>query len=700
MGFLRRWAAYAKKAAHRSPRYLAFRLYQELASHARRPWSRVRPGLLRASWLVRTNGSHSLSELWEALHHGAFLLDPKRAQEYVAQFRDRWPELPDRVMSQADAIVRHEFNLLGSGPRRLGAHLPWHEDFKSGKEWPLRYAADLDYNDIERNSDVKVPWELSRCQHFAALGQAYWLSGDERYAREFVAEITDWIERNPWYYGINWSCTMDVALRAVSWIWGFFFFANSEACRSGAFRSAFLSSLWLHGEFIEANPEYAEVNGNHYLVDGVGLVFLGGFFRRSRAGRRWLRKGREIVVDEIFKQTTQDGVDFEQSTAYHRLVLEAFLTSYLVLRNVGEDAPAPAWQRVERMCQFVLAYTKPNGESPLVGDADDGRVQVLGLQAVRDHRYLLSTAAVLFRKPAFKGGAGKFWEETLWLLGPQAGPAYDGIQIGDPATSAAFEAGGFMVLRNKDTHLFVDVGEVGMRGLGGHGHNDVLSFELTLGGVDLVSDCGAYLYTADRVARNLFRSTAFHNTIEVDGQELNRFLGDHDLWRLHYDAVPVGVRYSFGPDRDVLVASHTGYHRLPEPVTHQREFFLHKHRNVVVIRDRIVGTGSHRLVWRCHLNPGVRSVIARDHVTLSSPQGRAWFGLYQAPPGFVLGIESGWISESYGVREPTGVLVIRAAGVVPAVFTCLFALDALDERSCGEYVAALDKSSHETAILR
>ena len=34
--------------------------------------------------------------------------------------------------------------------------------------------------------NVKVPWELSRCQHFTALGQAYWLTGDERYAREFV----------------------------------------------------------------------------------------------------------------------------------------------------------------------------------------------------------------------------------------------------------------------------------------------------------------------------------------------------------------------------------------------------------------------------------------------------------------------------------------------------------------------------------
>ncbi len=58
-------------------------------------------------------------------------------------------------------------------------------------------AAHLEYLELDRPTDVKVPWELSRCQHFTTLGQAYWLTGDERYAREFVDEVSDWIARNP-----------------------------------------------------------------------------------------------------------------------------------------------------------------------------------------------------------------------------------------------------------------------------------------------------------------------------------------------------------------------------------------------------------------------------------------------------------------------------------------------------------------------
>ena len=45
-----------------------------------------------------------------------------------------------------------------------------------------------------------------------------------------------------------------------------------------------------------------------------------------------------------------------------------------------------------------------------------------------------------------------------------------------------------------------------MRGRGGHGHNDILSFELFLNGFNVVTDCGAYLYTASREWRNRFEA--------------------------------------------------------------------------------------------------------------------------------------------------------------------------------------------------
>ena len=93
------------------------------------------------------------------------------------------------------------------------------------------------------------------------------------------------------------------------------------------------------------------------------------------------------------------------------------LTCGILLARHGEPF-APDWQsRLERMLEFVEAYVKPDGRLPLIGDADDGRIQKLGTQPINDHRYLLSAGAALFGRADFKRAAGQFADESFWLLG-------------------------------------------------------------------------------------------------------------------------------------------------------------------------------------------------------------------------------------------------------------------------------------------
>ena len=594
-----------------------------------------------------------------------------------------YPGSQVEIERAAGAILRHEFDLLGSGPKPLGTPLPWHTDFKTGRQWPPAYCGDIEYSELDQPTDVKVPWELSRCQHFTRLGIAYWLTGSEQYAAEFVAETSDWIEANPFSYGVNWACAMDVALRAVSWIWGFHFFAGSRACADAEFRRRFLRALFLHGEFIVRHLEKADLNGNHYVCDGIGLVFLGCFFRRARPARSWLALGRRIVEREIFEQTTPDGVDFEQSTAYHRLVLEAFLTGYELLRRHGDPPPDACWHRIERMCEFVQAYTKPDGRAPLIGDADDGRVQILGGQAIGDHRYLLSHAAVIFERGDFKASAGRCWEETFWLLGADAPDRFRGVRSQESPQSAAFAGAGFYVLRSPDAHLIIDCGEVGMRGRGGHGHNDILNFELSLNGLNVVTDCGAYLYTASREWRNRFRSTAFHNVLQIDGEELNRFVAPDALWQLHDDARPIEPVLHVGERADSFRGGHSGYSRLVPPLVHVREVIVEKGRPRVLLRDSVSGSGTHTLVWRFHVDPSATPEVAGTDVCLTGNGRTVWLLPDAAPAALSLSLEPGWVSPSYGVKVATTVLVWTAVAMVPIEVSYLFAESRLtvDERA-------------------
>jgi hypothetical protein len=665
----------------RGPRAAVTRLSAAVSRRLRRPWSRLYPRLISERLLLKAARCDSIDALWTRQLAAPFFLRPAVRLEWTSAFRLRYPGLEPERITSAEVVLRHEFDLLGSGTMALGSPLPWHDDFKAQKRWPRQFATDIEYMELDRPTDVKVPWELSRCQHFAVLGQAHWLTGDERFAEEFVAEISDWIDANPWGYGVNWACAMDVALRAVSWIWGFYFMGDSRACANPAFRARFLKSLYLHGEHVATHLERGDVNGNHFLSDGVGLVFLGVFFRDTRKGRRWLRLGRQIVVDEIFAQTSADGVDFEQSTAYHRLVLELFFTAYLLLEKAGERPPQAAWDRLQRMLEFVAAYTKPNGLSPLIGDADDGRVQKLGSQRLNDHRYLLSAGAALFGRNDFKQAAGEFWDEAFWLLGPDGASRYDSVAgRSSGPSSSAFPDGGFYVLRNQSAHLIVDCGEVGMRGRGGHGHNDILSFELWMNGANLVTDCGAYLYTASREWRNRFRSTAFHNTIEVDGEELNRFIGPDALWQLHYDAAPHDIAWSPSTAGAYFRGGHAGYRRLPFPVDVTREVFLPDCGGTAIVRDRIAGTGRHQMMWRFHLDPGIRADEVGAAIRLCAGSTEVWLRPESPLPDLHLRLEPGWVSPSYGVRVPTSVVVASLDAELPVSVTWLIGdRDALAE---------------------
>jgi len=84
-------------------------------------------------------------------------------------------------------------------------------DFKTDHRWNYKtYYKCTRLAPYPCGYDIKVPWELSRCQHFGCLGHAYWITGDKEHDQEFVTQFEDWIESNPWPSGLNWACTMEV----------------------------------------------------------------------------------------------------------------------------------------------------------------------------------------------------------------------------------------------------------------------------------------------------------------------------------------------------------------------------------------------------------------------------------------------------------------------------------------------------------
>lgn len=597
-----------------------------------------------------------------------FFLDRRHRDSYVRLAVVADGDTRGETIRRADAIVRHEFDLLGSGPTPLGDTIDWHLDFKSGRRWPLRHHAHLEYAELDLPSDVKVPWELSRFQYLTTLGRAYWFTNDERYAAEAARLMESWLLANPVGIGVNWACTMDVAIRAVNWLWGLFFFAGASAFPDSTTYRV-IESLHQHGRFISRHLERSDVNGNHYVSDLVGLLLLGLFFGALREARMWAAACREALAAEVLAQVYSDGVDHEQSVAYHRLVAELFLTSALALRANSQPLPEEVEARICEMCHFTAAYTRPDGLSPLVGDADDGRLQLLGNQRLRDHRYLCALGAVLFKVPMLKAAAGHLPEELCWLCGPQVADGYSELPDAPPPTSRAFVAGGFFVMRSARDHIFIDCGDVGLRGRGGHGHNDALAFECFVDGAPLLTDCGAYLYTADWRQREHFRGTASHNTVAVDGAELAALGGKNGLWTIADDAQPCLVRWAVDGDLHRFVGRHIGYRRLADPVTVTRTITYDSNKKYIEVLDELDGTAEHDVSCTFTLDPevrvasidGARAVLVRSGTSPCVAE-------FTLPAGCALEHDAGWVSPSYGVRVSTSVLRWRGRTRLPSRF--------------------------------
>lgn len=617
-----------------------------------------------ASWLdYRTTG---LSTAQQA----GFPLKP--STETAQAICTLYPDMQSKIIAAADHARAHGFDLLGSGPTHLGERMDWHLDFTTGYRFdPRQYYADVRQAPFPGGYEIKVPWELSRCQHFAWLGQAYTLTGDDKYTQAFVDQVDSWIQSNPWPWGVNWTCTMDVAIRAVNWLWGYAYLGHSPVLSDG-FRLAFYKNLLIHGRHIMHNLEnQGEHTGNHYLSNLVGLVYLGLLCPEFREARQWREFGLAQLEQEMVSQVYADGANFEASTSYHRLVLEMLLSATLLARSHGHEFGPGYRQRLEKMAEVVMALTKPDGTTPLLGDADNGRLHRLKVwdppeREWTDFRYLLAIAAVLFRREDFAQAAEDQWEEAFWLLGEEALTFRQEVEARPlPAlqrTSQTFPDVGWYVMRHDDHYLAIVAGPNGQHDNGSHAHNHSLSFELCTGGQTWILDPGSYVYTVDYAARNRYRSTAFHNTVVVDGQEQNPISpAEWDVFRLP-DVAQARVKHWSTTDGYTLFTGvHQGYARLQPPVMHERTVFFDRSLAVWIIHDRLLGRTQQPAVGYLHFTPGLRLQLmdgTEPEIRLRVDNGSRVLriaGLLGTalPPTLYYGT----VSRGYGVEQPAPVVV-------------------------------------------
>lgn len=582
----------------------------------------------------------------------------------ISRLKTMRPDTVTETVQAAERVMRHEFSLLGSGPFspsdpdrpvQADGYLPldWYLDPVSGLRFPrgIPYKEWKLYEMRPGNADVKLPWELARCQHFAVLGQAYRLTADERYAQEIFHEIADFMEANPVGMGINWTCTMDVAIRALNWAIGLVLVRSCGVIDRRVWQKSF-EALFDHGHFIRSNLENTyEVTSNHFLSNVVGLYCLSAVFCELPSGTEWDAFCRSCLEEEIVKQVLEDGADYESSVPYHRLVTELFLGAARLAEYRGQPLSESYMKRLGLMVDFLFMTLRPDGLMPQSGDADDGRMHIFtgyGRWNPQDARHLLGPAAFLLKNDEWTRCLNEdgLWEAAWWGFDIHGA---DDCGHAPPTVIRLFPDAGLLVAREKGNYLLVSNGIVGTKGFGNHKHNDQLGFEYHLDGKPLFVDPGSYVYTSDFDARNLFRGTAYHNTLMIHGEEQNEMRPEW-IFRLFETAHAVHEYVDVKEEHAEYRGRHVGYRRLADPVTHERTFRLLRGKNTLAILDRLDGSGEHVLRWHFHCAPRTE-VIRVDETSFRLTTGDTLTRLV-LPASLEGHISDAWYSPSYGVKVP------------------------------------------------
>lgn len=535
--------------------------------------------------------------------------------EYYRERNIRTPDInPEKIQigkeeqKWADDALEHTFFVhKGYQPSfNYGKNIDW-------KYWPVQ--------------DNELRWQLHRHKWFTPMGKAYRVSGDEKYAKEWVCQYIDWIKKNPLVEIDKNEFEMDgnsklagdaenmrfawrpleVSNRLQDQTTQFQLFVVSPSF-TPEFLTEFLLNYYKHANYLIGH--YSD-KGNHLLFEAQRIMYAGTFFPEFKDAIAWRKSGVAILNREISVQVYEDGGQFELDPHYHLAAINIFCKAlYLAdMNGFRGDFPKEYIDTVEKMIMFYMNICFPDYTNPCFSDAKITAKKEMLKNYRRWAKLFPENKAIQYF--ATEGKEGEL-------------PDY---------LSKGFLKSGFFVFRNSwGTDAIQMVVKAGPKAFW-HCQPDNGTFELWFNGKNLFPDSGSYVYAGEGEImewRNWFRQTCVHNTLTLSNKNLETTASETKLWQ------PEG-------NVQVLVTENQSYKKLK----HRRSVFFVDNTYFVIVDEAV---GSARGSVNLHFQmPKGKIANSREDMTFvtefetGSNMKLQCFG----PDGMTMKKEEGWQSTDY-----------------------------------------------------
>jgi len=428
----------------------------------------VKAAIAKSDW---TAAKHALAEHFRTRQTPRWGLDP-RAIGREPRFRS----------TGAENALKHRFTSIGI-PWQFGDTIDWafNPTTQPDSKWPRNH---------------EWTWQLSRHPMWLDLGRAFYATGNEKYAREFVAELQSWVHDCPVPLDApanvafsRWR-TIEAGIRAGT-VWPEVFprFLAAKAFDDEAL-VLMVKSFVEHAQYLMK----FHMQGNWLTMEANGLYHVGALFPEFTDAKLWRDTALGRLYRELHVQVYPDGAQIELAPGYHGVAIRNFLGPVELVPLTGFEVPGDYLAKMEKMFAYFLDSMQPDRTTPPLNDSGANSVM----------SYLREGARLFPQRADFR------WAAT-------------GGKEGKPPdhTSHEFPYAGQFVMRSgwdRDAlWLCMDGGPFGF----GHQHEDKLSVNLTAFGRPLLVEGGTYTYDASEWRRYVLSSRA-HNVVLVDGLDQNR----------------------------------------------------------------------------------------------------------------------------------------------------------------------------------
>ncbi|HEX7320352.1 MAG TPA: alginate lyase family protein [bacterium] len=570
-----------------------------------------------------------------------------------------------RVIEEAQNILKGRLNIYHTREIHAGQTINWHHDVLTNITWPK-----VPWRSIRLKQDhlgsIRNIWELNRHKHFVVLGKAYIYTNDKRFFNGFKEHFESWIRQNPYGIGVNWYSSLEIAMRAISWLWVYTFFGQTPAFAK--IHDPFINNLYIHAQHIYHYRSEFLHPSNHNIGEAAALYMLCAVFPQFDPDRTWRKKARDMLEKEVIRQTYTDGGCKEQSFSYMLFDLDLLMQTLFVSERMGDAFSDHFVTRIEKMLDCLSLLAQPGNKIPMVGDSDNAR----GLPIINSCNFwqeedLFCLGGLFFDRRDLLSKTKIFTESAAWLTGARGYKKYHTLKkVATQNSSTYLLQSGYFILRDNrkhDIYVLYDVGELGIGKVAGHGHDDLTSVVISINNNEFIIDPGTYTYSAQDPRRSYLRSTSAHNTILIDNTPRIKPLSSFD-----WDKTIKGhaIRYGFLDKIDFAEASYD----YKAHVTHRRKTVLQKH-GWIGIQDHIAGHGLHQVELNFHLSP---EVIIVDHTgnSILCRNRRNYLILYVSNYDYALSVVKDEVSYTYGISIPSKTIKLAAHRFLPETVTTLF----------------------------